>query len=841
MMISSFRTMFCLRFLTFNAFVWVICQPQIALPQSSGDLAARAAAVLRENCLQCHSDATNMSGLRLTSRELLLKGGTRGAALTPGNADTSLLYQAVSQTGKLSMPPGRKLAAEDITLLREWIQAGAAWPQDGPVSDKAAASNWWAFHKPRKPSVPALANSLARSPIDAFILQKLKEQKLEPALEADRSTLVRRLFLDLHGLPPTAKQVQAFVSDTSPSAYEQLVDRLLESPRYGEKWGRHWLDLVRYSDTAGFELDSYVPDAWRFRDWVIQSFNEDKPYDRFIREQIAGDEFFPEDPVAQTGTGFFCVGPNRDLFPDQSDINREETLTDFVDTTSSVFLGLTAGCARCHDHKFDPISQRDYYRVQAVFAPFTKIRIPLNRLTSLNYEVGENVREIKLRELGEQIRAVQGRCRKELFERKLKVLPAEAQEALRLEDPHRSARQRELVTKYGERVRVSDGEVRSCLTSDESAKLQIVEHRLVAMFADYRPKPFAAGIADIGYISPKTYLPAKGSRPREEVQPGFFAILGGGEVPPPAEKREGTGPIPLNPTTGRRRALADWIATAENPLTARVMVNRIWQYHFGRGIVATASDFGSRGRLPSHPELLDWLATEFVSRGWSIKQMHRLILNSAAYRQHSVGDPEAAAKDPENLFLARFSRRRLTADEIRDCVLAATGKLNLKVGGRPIVAPLSKEEMQTLTQRPDDAWVITADTSEYSRRSVYLLQKRTFRLPIMEVFDAPEPMLTCPRRDSSTTAPQSLALLNGAFVVDQSRALAQELVAAHSSDTELVRELWLQILTREPDLEESRIAARFLAKQNENAGGRLAAVTEMIRGLLNLNEFLYVD
>ena len=804
-------------------------------------MAQRATSVLRENCLQCHSEATSLSGLKLTSRELLLKGGTRGPSVIPGNASTSLLFHAVNHTGKLSMPPGKKLRAEDIAVLRKWIEAGAAWPEDGTGPDTVPASTWWAFQKLESPAVPTFADSWARTPIDAFVLQKLKAQGLRPAAEADPATLVRRVYLDLHGLPPTAEQVRAFVNDTAPDAYQRLIDRLLESPHYGEKWGRHWLDLVRYSDTAGFELDSYIPDAWRYRDWVIQSFNNDKSYDRFIREQIAGDEFFPEDPVAQTGTGFFCVGPSRDLFPDQSDINREETLTDFADTTSSVFLGLTAGCARCHDHKFDPISQRDYYRLQAVFAPFVKTRIPLNRLTSLSFEVSENVREIKLREIGEQIRAVQGRCRKELFDHKLMVLPAEAQEALRLEDPQRNARQRELVTQYGDRARVNDDEVRACLTSDESTRLQAVERRLVSMFADYRPKPFAFGITDIGYISPKTYLPAKGSRPREEVQPGFFAILGGGQVPPPAEKREGTGPIPLNPTTGRRRALADWIATPDNPLTARVMVNRIWQYHFGRGIVATASDFGLRGRLPSHPELLDWLATEFMTHGWSVKHVHRLILNSATYRQHSTGRREAVERDPENILLTRFSRRRLTADEIRDSVLAATGKLNLKVGGRPVVTPLSKEEMQTLTQRPDDAWVVTSDTSEYRRRSIYLLQKRTFRLPLMEVFDAPEPMLTCPRRDSSTTAPQSLSLLNGAFVMEQSRALARELVAAHSSDAELLRFMWLQVLAREPDSEEAKLAAGFLSRQMENARDRLGAVTEMIRGLLNLNEFLYVD
>jgi Protein of unknown function (DUF1553)/Protein of unknown function (DUF1549)/Planctomycete cytochrome C len=817
---------------------WVVLMLAANLT-AADEVQDRALAILRDHCLVCHAKAPSMSGLDLSTRESALKGGQRGPAIIPGRAADSRLYQAVRRNTALAMPPTKALAETDIDVLRQWIESGAPWAQQ--TASSTPASTWWASRKPVAPEVPRSDQAWVRNAIDEFVFKKLSENGLKPAPQASRPTLLRRLYYDLTGLPPSAAEVRDFVADQSPDAYSKRVDQLLGSPHYGEKWGRHWLDLVRYSDTAGFELDSYIADAWRYRDWVIQSFNNDKPYDRFIREQIAGDEFFPEDPVAQTGTGFFCVGPNRDLFPDQSDINREETLTDFVDTTSSVFLGLTAGCARCHDHKFDPISQRDYYRVQAVFAPFVKTKTPLDRLTSLSFETAENVREIKLREIGEQIRAVQGRCQKHLSEEKIKVLPVEVQEALRLEDSQRSARQRELVTQYNSRTRVSDDELRGCLTSEETTQLHAIEKRLVSMFAAYRAKPFACGITDIGYIAPKTYVPARGSRQREEVQPGFFAILGGGEVPPPAEKREGTGPIPLNPTTGRRRALADWIATPDNPLTGRVMVNRIWQDHFGRGIVATSSDFGTRGRLPSHPELLDWLATEFIARGWSVKHIHRIILNSATYQQDSVGTPSALEKDPENLLLARFSRRRLNADEIRDSTLAATGRLNRRAGGRPVVTPLSQEELKSLTQRPDDAWVVTADTTEYDRRSIYLLQKRTFRLPMMEVFDAPEPMVTCPRRESSTTAPQSLTLLNGAFVMEHSRALSGQLAAKYNSDAELIRAAWLQVLAREPDAEDLKLATRFLVKQTEIAGGRAAAVIEMVRGLLNLNEFLYVD
>jgi hypothetical protein len=343
-------------------------------------------------------------------------------------------------------------------------------------------------------------------------------------------------------------------------------------------------------------------------------------------------------------------------------------------------------------------------------------------------------------------------------------------------------------------------------------------------------------------VSPRTFLPAKGGRAEREVEPGFFSVLGGGEVPPPVEKREATGPIPLMPTTGRRSALANWIANPENPLTARVMVNRVWQYHFGRGLLPAVSDFGTRSGMPAHPELLDWLASEFVRTGWSIKNLHRKILNSAAYRQQSNPSEKAHAQDPSNLLLSHFNRRRLNADEIRDSLLQVTGALNRKRGGRPVVPPLTAEEKQMLTQRPDDAWVLTSDAAEHTRRTIYLLQKRTFRMPMMEVFDSPESMLTCPRRDSSTTAPQSLTLLNGALTMERARAMAGRLTSEHpTSNGPLIAAAWTQILGREPDAQERDRAISFLTAQSGNAGNRTQAVSELIRALLNLNEFLYVD
>ena len=781
--------------------IFLLIAVTATLAAAAQDLPAKAVAILQAQCAQCHSGAVKLSGLDVSARAGLLTGGTRGAAIKPGDASASLLLRAVRRADpKFAMPPTKALEPGEVETLQAWIEAGASWPTAGVASQ--AAPQWWSFKKPVRPAVPKSGSPWARGPVDEFILARLNSSGLKPAPEASRAALARRVSYDLTGLPPSAGQLERFEKDQNPDAWEKLVDSLLESPRYGERQGRHWLDLVRYSDTAGFEIDPYIPDAWRFRDYVIDSFNADKPYDRFIREQLAGDEFFPEDPVANTGTGFFCVGPNLDLYPDQADVNRVQVLTDYTDTTAGVFLGLTAGCARCHDHKFDPIPQRDYYRLQAIFAPAVKVKVALDRLSSLGYEVADNVREIKLREYGEQIASAQSRCRKLLAEQKA--------------------------------PRIGDPEIRACLDAGEAARIGELEHKLLAMFATYRSKPFACGVTDVGDFAPRTIVP-KG----EAVTPGFFSALGGGGVPEQQTfARPTTGPIPLMPTTGRRHALAGWLTQPDHPLTARVIVNRVWQYHFGRGIVATPSDFGTRGRAPSHPELLDWLATEFVSQGWSFKKLHRMILLSAAYRQSADAGPEAKVKDPENQLLSHFTRRRLDADEIRDSVLAATGALNLAMGGRPVVPPLSKEELFNMIGRADDSWVVTADASQHDRRGIYMIQKRTFRLPMMETYDAPDSMVTCPRRDSSTTAPQSLTLLNGPFAVARARAMAASLPG---SDAEAVNAAFQRILLREPSADERSLAAAFVARQAANSGDRAAAVAELVRSLLNLNEFLYVD
>ncbi len=711
-----------------------------------------------------------MSDLRLTGREQILRGGKRGPAIKPGQANESLLFQAVTHAGKLTMPPGQKLANDEIETLRSWIDGGAAWPTH-QIALKGA--DWWAFHKPVRPAVPKGAG--ANTSIDAFLLEKLNAANLAAAPEADRLTLLRRACFDLHGLPPTPEQTREFLDDKSPQAWEHLIDRLLASPRYGEKWGRHWLDLVRYGDTAGFEEDPYTLEAWRYRDWVIQSLNDDKPYDRFVKEQIAADELYPDQPEARVGTGYYRVGVNRDMLFKVEDVNVVEKLTDYVDTTSQVFLGLTVGCARCHDHKFDPIPQRDFYRMQAIFAPAINDRVFLEYNAARFYDIATNTREFKLRQIGDQIARIEGPYRKQLREEKIATLPADQQAVLKLDAEKRTPQQQALATDAEKTIKVTDDETRARFSQADAERIHGIEKKLVSMFAGYTAPPMSPGVIDMGREAPRTYIALRGNPEArgEEVKSGFLTALGGGEIAEPSIEAK---------TTGRRKALAQWIASADNPLFARVMVNRVWQFHFGTGLVGTPSDFGVRAGKPSHPELLDWLAAEFVDRKWSIKSLHKLIMMSDAYRRSSNASDAARQADPSNRLLSHFNRRRLQAEEIRDAALQVSGALNLKMAGSPVVPPLENEELFGIIGKPENAWMVTPNSEEYTRRSIYLFRRRTFQNPMFEVFDAPDGVLSCSRRNESTTAPQSLALLNSRFMMEQAKALA--------SSAQSIEEAW---------------------------------------------------
>ncbi|MBK9168612.1 MAG: PSD1 domain-containing protein [Bryobacterales bacterium] len=760
--------------------------------------------VIESRCLQCHGEAVALSGLKLNSREGALRGGSRGAAVTPGDARASLLWQLLNHAQAPAMPPTGRLADGEIAAVRDWIDSGFAWPSE----TKAVRSEWWAFRKPDRPPAPP-----GDAAVDAFLDRAMRAKGLHPAPEADRRTLVRRAYRNLHGLPPTPEQVDAFLRDDSPDAWAKLIDALLESPRYGEKWGRFWLDLVRYGDTAGFETDPYHLDAWRYRDYVIKSANEDKPYDRFIREQLAGDEMWPGDAAAVTATGYFRVGPHRDLQVKVEEQNRIEKLSDYVETTSGVFLGLTLGCARCHDHKFDPLPQRDFLRMQAIFEPAVNRRHMLQPLALLS-DVSYTKREFKLWQIGAQVASLYAPYEKQLRRQKLAGLPDSVLKAFETPQDQRSAEQQALVTEYNRQARVAEDEIREALSAEDRETLDAVEKRLVTIFRGYGPPPFVDGIGDAAPVW----------RVKDQIRPGFPAVVGGGDVPDAPEGAK---------STGRRTALANWIASPENPLTARVMVNRIWQFHFGRGLVPTASDFGVRSGRPSHPELLDWLATEFVRQGWSVKAMHRLIMNTAAYRRSAAPVAKSREADPDNVFLSHMSRRRLTAEEIRDSVLYAAGELNLKIGGPPAVPPLDEEELYGIIGNVGDAWPVSPDPAQHNRRGIYLLARRTFVQPMFAVFDQPDGVGSCPRRNESTTAPQSLTLLNSRFTVDQARKLA-----AAAPDPAA---MWRRVLGREPTRQEDEWVRAFLAAQAANQSSEEDARAELARALLNLNEFLYVD
>ncbi len=751
--------------------LFVYAFSRLVLAESVPD---QAVAILQTRCGQCHSDKAAMSGFRISTREDLLKGGTRGVAVQPGQAVASLLYKAVAHEGTLAMPPGPKLPDADIAVLRDWINQGAQWPEHVAVAKQI---QWWAFQKPTRPAVPKVEGS--SSEIDAFILAKLQAEKVDPSPKAAKLALLRRATFDLLGLPPTKEQIQSFLSDERPDAWPRLIDSLLASPHYGEKWGRFWLDLVRYGDTSGFEQDPYNLEAWRYRDWVIKSLNDDKPYDRFVKEQIAGDELWPESADARTGTGYYRVGVNRDMLFKVEDQNRVEKLTDYVDTTSTVFLGMTVGCARCHDHKFDPIPQRDFYRMQAVFAPMTYDRVFLEYNSARNYDLAANGRDFKLRQMGEQIVKLQQPYRSELRKQRVAKLPEASRTILAIAQDKRTSEQQTAAVQLEAELKISDDEVRAAMSQADAERLHSIEKRLVTMFAGYAPPPMAPAVMDVGREAPRTFVALRGNPTAygEEVGPGFLSVLGGGDVPEPPLHAE---------TTGRRKALANWMASAENPLFARVIANRLWQGHFGVGLVRTPSDFGVRAGKPADRELLDWLATELPQRNWSLKAMHKLIMTSDAYQRSADPTASAREKDPANDLFSHMNRRRLQSEEVHDGVLQAVGILNLKMGGTPVVPPLQTEEMYGMIGKPENNWVVTPDPAEHTRRSIYMLQRRTFQQPMLEAFDSPDGIASCPRRNESTTAPQSLALLNGNFMMEQAKKLA--------ANVQTVNESWWKVL-----------------------------------------------
>ncbi len=720
----------------------------------------------------------------------------------------------------------RRTSALILCALSFCAIAGA-WIIDKAQEEAFIAKrrNWWSFQKPVRPETPAINDRWIRTPIDAFILEALRGKNLKPSPPLDKEHLIRRVTLDLTGLPPTPGEVDNFLADKSPGAYEKLVDRLIASPQYGERWAQRWLDVVRYADTNGYELDVLRPQAWRYRDYVVASFNHDKPYDQFIKEQIAGDELFAGNKEALIATGFHRAGPIHLVGGNQDEeANRQEFVSEMAGAIGSVFMGVTVGCAKCHNHKFDPITQADYYRLQAIFgateAKDVEIATPEQRTA---YEQAIKDYKERLKPIEERIAAMEKPYRFKLQSAKKAALDPKLREALDVPKEMRTPEQQRLAKNAESQVGVVWDEVLEVMPAEERAKRAELRKKLHAIELT-EPAPLPAAYAVQHLEKPlETHILKIGDAHNklDLVQPGIPTIF-----------------APDNGHVGsdnRRAALATWLASPENPLTARVMVNRIWQFRMGTGIVGTPNDFGRLGLPPTNQKLLDWLATEFVAKGWSIKTIDRMIVTSSAYLQSSTATADSLKLDPENKFYGRMNHRRLEGEAIRDSILAVSGKLNPRMGGDPVRVPIEKEIYDLIFSEaePDNLWPLLPDENEYYRRSLYLLNKRTVRLPLLANFDQPDTMTSCPMRPVSTHALQALSLMNSDFMHRQSIFFAQLLAAQCGSGRDCqVRRAYKLALARLPKPNELKMARDFLS-----ANGLME---DFCLALLNRNEFVYI-
>jgi len=715
------------------------------------------------------------------------------------------------------------------------LPAGGTAPINEPKQREftQAQRKWWAFQPVRKPPAPAVKKTgWAKNDIDSFILAKLEAKGLQPNPPADRITLLRRASLDLTGLPPTPEETQAFLADDSPNAWAKVVDRLLASPHYGERWARHWLDLARYADSEGFKSDETRPNVWRYRDYVIRSLNSDKPYDRFVKEQIAGDELYPNDPDALIATGF-----NRH-FPDESNARnlmqrRQELLQDITDVVGSTFMGLTVGCAKCHDHKFDPILQKDYYRLEAFFAN-TRIEDQASLASAKDrkaYESKYAFWDARTKSIRSEMHALAEPKLEELWKEGFDKFPPEIQDAITTPREKRTPFQWQMYYKAKPQIEHPEEDGARKLKGEQARRYKELSRQL-AKFDNIKPRelPVAQAMIDNESVSPRTYVlrVSNYDSPMYEVEPGFPSILD----PAPARivKPEGVD------SSGRRGALANWLADANNPLSTRVIVNRIWHYHFGRGLSGTPSDFGVMGERPSNPQLLDFLTSTFIENGWSMKKLHRMILLSATYQQSSAYNERAAKADPDDKLLWRFSRRRLEGETVRDAMLSVSGALNEKMYGPGVFPPLPPGVVTR------GGWKKDESPSEANRRSVYVFVRRNTRYPMFVEFDMPDTHESCARRNNTVSANQALDLLNNELVLGWARDLAKRV----GNDAGMTRESQVErayrlVYSREPRNEETQAALAFLERQDKITGGKDATFVDFCHMLLNSNEFLYLN
>ncbi len=732
------------------------------------------------------------------------------------------------------------VALVGLTGLSFLGSSGASLRADAPAKGDGA----WAFSPPRQTPVPCVKESAwVINPIDDFVLARLEAEGLSPSRRADKLTLLRRVTFDLTGLPPTVAEQKAFLADQSADAYTKVVDRLLASPHYGERWAQHWLDLVRYAETDGFKADDYRPHAHQYRDYVIRVLNADLPYDRFVRQQLAGDELEPQDPDALIATGL-----NR-LYPDEYNAanleqRRQEILDDITDVTGSVFLGLTIGCCRCHDHKFDPLPQADYYRLQAFFAPM----LPRDDLWAADarqrqqYAAQKIAWEKATQPYRAELEALTAAKRAELRRYALSKFRKEIQEAVLTPPARRTPYQRQIAVMAEKQMRAAEKDVFKKLPADQRTRCQNLERTIEQVGPQPPAPPEVMAITDLGREAPPTYLLAGGDwrKPRKEVQPGFPEVLG--QAVPDTRIDPGLA------STGRRAALARWLTRADNPLTARVLVNRLWQHHFGAGIVATPNDFGAQGEPPTHPELLDWLAVDFVTHGWSLKRMHRLMVTSATYCQSSQVDRDdprharALALDRSNKLLWHARRHRLEGEAARDAMLTLSGELNPRPFG-PSARPRLPDRISSY------AWKADADSNDRHRRSIYVFAKRNMRYPLFDAFDLPDMHNSCACRSKTVTAPQALLLFNGDLTLECARHWAERLREEFAEDDRaLVARAYRAAWGRAGTEAEIQAGLTFLkgqtaigAPESAPTDAHTAALVDFCHALLNTNEFLYVD
>ncbi len=846
--------------------------PVAALPpaaETDVDFRRDIEPLLEQRCATCHGLQQQMSGLRLDSRAAALRGGYSGPAIEPGDSAGSKLIQMVAGVGiekNLIMPMGgERLTAEQVGLLRAWIDRGAVWPEDLPSTKQATSaetkrpkSEHWAFNPPLRPSLPAVSNEApVKNPIDRFVLAKLEAEGIDPSLETDRATLIRRVSFDLIGLPPTPQEVDRFLADQSPQAYERLVDRLLDSPHYGEKWARQWLDLARYADSDGYEKDMVRPHAWRWRDWVIKALNRNMPFDQFTIEQIAGD-LLPTATIEQKiATGFHRnTLTNREGGIDSEEF-RVEQVIDRVSTLGTTWLGLTLGCARCHDHKYDPVTQKEFYQLAAFFntAVESNIEVPQPHelggylQTKAEYDrerkellVAHKVAEVMPVWEGKLLWAADHPATDPIHDiawDTLRIMYDGGHEVLRTHPAYRTQKQQDrLIDHFVRSSRETFGRKRF-----EELKFKELTEKLKQLKREY-PQLTEAQIIVENPTPPQSHLLIRGDfrQPGIEVHPGTPEVL---------------NPMPADPAPSRL-ALARWLVAEDNPLTARVTVNRLWQEYFGRGLVEPAADFGTRSEPPTHPRLLDWLAAEFVDGGWDLKATHKLIVMSGTYRQSSNTRTALLSRDPANKLLARQARLRLSAELVRDNALAVSGLLDRSVGGKSVRPPQPPGVLEQGFDASSEKWIESKGRDRY-RRGLYIQFLRTAPYPQLMTFNAPDSLETCSVRERSTTPLQALNLLNDPVFFEASQVLAARILREQTGAVGArIDHAYRLVLGRSPTPEEKDRLLAFYEEQKALLRGNRDA-TEILfpasdlegverseaaawvavgRLLLNLDEFI---